>query len=178
MLVAGASGKALSCQYRIHKRSGFNPWVRKIPWRKAWQHTAVLLPGGSPCTKEPGRLESIGSQRVRHNWSNLARTHAQIMLSGFNQSVWKTSGFKRFLQVFPGGPVVGSHLSMPVSLVQEDATYLGTPKSTCHNYWGCTPESVRCSCWSRQALEPFLCKERSHHSKKPAHHQKEYPHPW
>ena len=23
----------------------FNPWVRKIPWRRAWQLTLVFLPG-------------------------------------------------------------------------------------------------------------------------------------
>ena len=28
-------------------RSGFNPWVRKIPWRRKWQPTPVLLPGKS-----------------------------------------------------------------------------------------------------------------------------------
>ena len=26
---------------------GFDPWIRKIPWRKAWQHTPVFLPGES-----------------------------------------------------------------------------------------------------------------------------------
>jgi len=25
----------------------FNPWVRKIPWRRAWQPTPVFLPGES-----------------------------------------------------------------------------------------------------------------------------------
>ena len=29
-----------------------------------------------PWTEEPGGLQSIGLQRVRHNWSNLAHTHA------------------------------------------------------------------------------------------------------
>ena len=29
------------------KRLGFNPWVRKIPWRRKWQPTPVLLPGKS-----------------------------------------------------------------------------------------------------------------------------------
>ena len=29
----GASDKEPSCQYRRHKRHGFHPWVRKIPWR-------------------------------------------------------------------------------------------------------------------------------------------------
>ena len=26
---------------------GFDPWVRKIPWRRKWQATPVLLPGES-----------------------------------------------------------------------------------------------------------------------------------
>ena len=28
-------------------RLGFNPWVGKIPWRRRWQSTPVLLPGKS-----------------------------------------------------------------------------------------------------------------------------------
>ena len=28
-------------------RPGFNHWVRKIPWRRKWQPTPVLLPGKS-----------------------------------------------------------------------------------------------------------------------------------
>ena len=27
------------------KRCGFDPWIRKIPWRRNWQHTPVFLPG-------------------------------------------------------------------------------------------------------------------------------------
>ena len=27
------------------KRFRFNPWVGKIPWRRAWQPTPVFLPG-------------------------------------------------------------------------------------------------------------------------------------
>ena len=26
-------------------RPGFDPWLGKIPWRKAWQTTPVFLPG-------------------------------------------------------------------------------------------------------------------------------------
>ena len=29
------------------QRLGFDPWVEKIPWRRAWQPTPVLLPGKS-----------------------------------------------------------------------------------------------------------------------------------
>ena len=28
-------------------RRGFNPWVGKVPWRRAWQPTPVFLPGES-----------------------------------------------------------------------------------------------------------------------------------
>ena len=30
-----------------HKRLRFNPWAKKIPWRRAWQPTSILLPGES-----------------------------------------------------------------------------------------------------------------------------------
>ena len=29
------------------RRQEFNPWVRKIPWRREWQPTSVFLPGKS-----------------------------------------------------------------------------------------------------------------------------------
>ena len=29
------------------RRCRFNPWVRKIPWRRAWQSTPIALPGKS-----------------------------------------------------------------------------------------------------------------------------------
>ena len=41
----GPGGKELACQCRRHKRHRFNPWVGKIPWRRAWQPTPVFLPG-------------------------------------------------------------------------------------------------------------------------------------
>ena len=43
----GTSGKELTCQCRRCKRHGFDPWVRKIPWRRSWQPTPVFLPGES-----------------------------------------------------------------------------------------------------------------------------------
>ncbi|KAB0348754.1 hypothetical protein FD754_013611 [Muntiacus muntjak] len=44
------------------RRPGFDPWVGKIPWKRAWLPTAVFLPGESPWTEEPGGLQSTGSQ--------------------------------------------------------------------------------------------------------------------
>ena len=34
-------------QCRRCMRHWFNPWIRKIPWRRAWQATPVFLPGES-----------------------------------------------------------------------------------------------------------------------------------
>ena len=44
---------------------GFNPWVRKIPWRRARQPTPVFLFGKSHGQRSLVGL-FIGSQRVRH----------------------------------------------------------------------------------------------------------------
>ena len=46
-LLRWLSGKEPVCQCRRHKRCRFDPWVRKIPWRRVWQPTIVLLPGKS-----------------------------------------------------------------------------------------------------------------------------------
>ena len=43
----GTVGKESACQRRRHKMSKFNPWVGKIPWKRKWQSTPVLLPGKS-----------------------------------------------------------------------------------------------------------------------------------
>ena len=47
----GTSGKEPACHCRRHKKHGFDPWVGKIPWRKAWQPTPVFLPRESHAQK-------------------------------------------------------------------------------------------------------------------------------
>ena len=55
-------------------RPGFDPWVGKIPWRRAWKPTPVFLPGESPWTEETVGLQSMGSQRVGHGkWLSTAQ---------------------------------------------------------------------------------------------------------
>ena len=61
----GASGKELTCQCRRWKRCGFDPWVRKISWRRVWKPTPVFLPRES--------------QRAGHNWSDVAPTHRRLL---------------------------------------------------------------------------------------------------
>ena len=41
----------------------------KIPWRRKWQPTPGILAWRIPWTEEPGGLQSMGSQRVGHDWA-------------------------------------------------------------------------------------------------------------
>ena len=57
-------------------RPGFDPWVGKIPWRRAWKPTPVFLPGESPWTEETGSYSSWGAK----SWTQLKQlgTHVRI----------------------------------------------------------------------------------------------------
>ena len=70
MIPSGSDGKESACNAGD---SGLDPWVRKIPWRRAWQPTPVFFPGEyhgqnslvdySPCVT-----------KSRYDWSNWAPT--------------------------------------------------------------------------------------------------------
>ena len=47
-------------------RPRFDPSVRKIPWRRAWQPTQILA-WRIPWLEEPGGLQSVGSEGVGHD---------------------------------------------------------------------------------------------------------------
>ena len=62
------------------RRPRLDPWVKKIPWRRRWQPTAVLLPGESHGWKSLvgynpwGRKESDTTERLHfHFLSTLIR---------------------------------------------------------------------------------------------------------
>ena len=72
---SGTGRGVLYCQCSRHKWHGFIPWIRKMPWRRAWQPAPALLPGESH-GQEPGGLQSVESQRVELRLKQLS-THAQ-----------------------------------------------------------------------------------------------------
>ena len=59
-------------------RPGFDPWVRKIPWRRKWQPTPVLLPGKSHGQRSLvgyspwGHQESDTTERLRSSFHHVA----------------------------------------------------------------------------------------------------------
>ena len=80
-LPQGVNSKESTCQCRKCKRHGFDPWIRKIPWRRKWQVTPSILAWRIPWTEEPGRLQFIALQRVRHHWRDLVHTHEWFILN-------------------------------------------------------------------------------------------------
>ena len=58
----GASGKESACNAGD---PGSIPWVRKIPWQRAWQPTPVFLPGESK-----GQRSLVGCRLLGHTESD------------------------------------------------------------------------------------------------------------
>ena len=71
--VPGASGKEPASQCRRRKRHRFDHCVGKIPWRRAWQPTPVLLPGESHGQRS---LEGYGPQGRKESDMPEATEHA------------------------------------------------------------------------------------------------------
>ena len=57
--------------------AGSIPGLGRFPWGRNWQPAPVFLPGITLWTEEPGRLQSMESQRGRHSWSDWAWTGTQ-----------------------------------------------------------------------------------------------------
>ena len=50
-----------------HKRREFNPWVGKIPWRRAWQPPPVFLPGESHGQRSLEGFSPQGHKELGHD---------------------------------------------------------------------------------------------------------------
>ena len=93
-------GKESPCQCRRHRRSGFDPWVEKIPWRRKWQPTPIFLPG------EPHGQRSLVGCRA-HGVAK-SRTHqSDRACMAAIKNYHKLGGLKR-KEIWDvlGGPVV------------------------------------------------------------------------
>ena len=64
-------------------RPGFISWVGKTFWKRVCQPTPVFLHGESPWSEEPGGLQSIGSQRMGHDWATHTHMMCQCSLTSF-----------------------------------------------------------------------------------------------
>ena len=67
------SSKESTCQCR---RWRFDPWVRKIPWKRKWQPTPIFLPGKSHGQRSLAGYSPWGYWRVKYN---LATKQPQLL---------------------------------------------------------------------------------------------------
>ena len=79
MEATGASQVALvvkepTYECRKHRKHRFDPWVRKIPWRKVWQPTPVVFPGEYHGQSNPVG-NSLQGQKSWTRLNNLVWTH-------------------------------------------------------------------------------------------------------
>ena len=92
VLPAGASGEEPTCQCRRHKRGGFDPWVRKISWRREWLPILALLPGESHGQRSLADDSPWLTQRWVW-WSDLACTYSLYLAFLFcSSNLQSTSG--------------------------------------------------------------------------------------
>ena len=57
------------------RRRGFDPWVEKIPWRRAWQPTPVFFPGKSHGLR---RVMGCGPRGCKESGTTEAAEHARM----------------------------------------------------------------------------------------------------
>ena len=100
------SSKESACQCRRHKRCGFDPWVRKIPWRRKWQPTTVFLPGESHGWRSLAGLQ-IPVHEIAKSQTRLAHTCTHTHTpSGWHIPAYITLFVLQFL-VLPFGLTLG-----------------------------------------------------------------------
>ena len=79
------SDKNSACQYRRHKRRGFDSWVGKIPWKRKW-HSTPALPGESrgqrslTCYSPWGHKESDTTEHTRTHACRGSGLHGKLIL--------------------------------------------------------------------------------------------------
>ena len=66
------------------RRPGFNPWVGKIPWRRKWQPTPVLLPGKFHGQRSLQISYSPWNHKESHTTEQL---HVSACMEAFNTQV-------------------------------------------------------------------------------------------
>ena len=94
---SGTSGEESTCQCRRHKRCRFDPYVGKIPWRRAWQPTPVFLPGESQ-----GQRSMVGYRPQAHKESDMNEATQRAGMHIGNRYILKELENKQVNQIVKG----------------------------------------------------------------------------
>ena len=119
------SVKESACQCR---RGSFNPWVRKIPWRRKWQPTSVFLPGKSHGQRSLAGYGLWGHKGVRHNLATEEQKHSLCIMGGGYTRVYKCIYTRCYM--LSRDPVT------PQTIASQAPPSLGFSR---HEYWSGLP---------------------------------------
>ena len=100
---SGSSDKESTCQCRRLKRCEFNPWVGKIPWRRAWQPTPVVLLGESHEQRSlvgysPWGCKELGMAEHTYDLRHVL-TYQSLRIKNKNAKSTKLQSFSKVTQV-------------------------------------------------------------------------------
>ena len=70
-------GRESTCHCWNHMRHGFNPWIRKIPWRTEWQPAPVFWPGEYHGQRSLVGYSAWCHKSIPHNWAHI-KTHRAV----------------------------------------------------------------------------------------------------
>ena len=84
----GSEGKESACKGDL----GSIPELGRSPGGGHGKSTPVFLPGEFPWTEEPGGLQSMGSQRVRHDGATKHSTVQSSLTAVLVQEIWTYKG--------------------------------------------------------------------------------------
>ena len=112
-------------QYRRLRRRRLDPWVRKIPWRRAWQPTAVFLPGESH-----GQRSLVGHSPWGHKELDTTEMHAHTYTySKFNSGIqfpsfiFSSHLFSFLLSLFHTSLLLVKHLKTVFNAPMENESF-------------------------------------------------------
>ena len=157
------SAKESACQ---RKRYRFDPWSRKTPHaleqfspcstaiaEKAMATHSSTLAWKIPWMEEPGRLQSMGSLRVGHDWTT--------SLSFFTFMHWRRKW--QHTPVFLPGESQGwgACWAAVYGVAQSQTRLTRLSSSSSHNYWDRALEPKSCKYWRLHTLKPVLHKRRT-----------------
>ena len=92
LIISGDSQVALVVKNPPASAGDIKMWVQSLGWKDLLEEGMAthptILAWRIPWTEEPGGLQSMGLQRVGHNWRDLACTQYLMMLTIFSYASW------------------------------------------------------------------------------------------
>ena len=104
LLLRWLSGKESTCQCR---RLGFDPWVRKIPWRRKWQSTPVFFSGKSHGQRSLAGYSPWGHKELDTTQQLSNNDNCIFRYQGLKEKWCKSSSFKKRIVFAIHGEIFG-----------------------------------------------------------------------